>query len=85
MGVNDMSPILGIVNEITMENFDSILEELEFDQVLNAENLERITKEESPTNLILRLETRNQITLMITIPKAVKVISELNNQLNDLR
>jgi hypothetical protein len=69
-----MSPILGVVNEINMVSLEEILEQYEFDQILDDENIERITKEESTVSTVLRVETKNHITLMITIPISVTEI-----------
>jgi hypothetical protein len=74
MEVNDMSPIQGIVNEITLDNFENILNELNLEEIMDEENIARITKEESAGSIVLRLETKNQIMVMFTIPKKVTEI-----------
>jgi hypothetical protein len=64
-----MSPIQGIINEITLDNLEKILNEMNFEEIMDEENIARITKEEGAGSIVLRVETKNLITIMITFPR----------------
>jgi hypothetical protein len=64
-----MSPIQGIVNEITLVDLEAALSEPLFDELMDEKNIVQLTREDSPHQTVYRLETKKKITMMVTVPK----------------
>lgn len=73
-----MSPIQGIVNEITLLDLEAALSEPFFDELMDEINIAQITKEESLSQIVYRLETKKKITMMITVPKMGEIPNDEN-------